>query len=93
MERIATTSTATGRHRDMCDVYCKNDPPDASQNRDPLPQLTENGQLKTPRKIKRHTGQTCVNPGDAYCKNHPPDASPDFNLPPQPTQTEGVTTP
>jgi len=93
MERIATTSTATGRHRDTCGAYCKDDPPDASQNRDLLPQPTENEQLKTPQIIVRHTGYTCVTTGGAYCKNHPEYAPPDFALPPQTTQTEEVTTP
>jgi len=52
-------------HREVvCDAYCKNDPPDASQNLGRYPQPAENGQLKTPQIIKRPTRITCVtNPG------------------------------
>jgi len=33
---------------EACDAYCKNDPPDASQNPDPPPQPTETEEVTTP---------------------------------------------
>ena len=64
MENDVTRSTAARalppRPVLPCDAYCKNHPPDASQNCDLSSQLAETGPLKTPSSKTSHTPKTCV---------------------------------
>jgi len=62
---VAGDDQITDHREVVCDAYCKNNPPDASQNRALSPQPAEKRQLKTPQIIKRPTRITCVTNPDS----------------------------